>query len=77
MLAAAGAVIIVADLNEERGKRVADDIGGVFARTDVTDEVRASAVDTAVATGVPLRLRDQLRRHRLGRTHRRARRQPA
>jgi NAD(P)-dependent dehydrogenase (short-subunit alcohol dehydrogenase family) len=56
VLAAAGAIVIVADLNEESGKRVADEIGGVFARTDVTDENSVTeAVDVAVATGVPLR----------------------
>ena len=57
VLAAAGATVVVADLNEDSGKRVAAEIGGQFARTDVTDEesVRA-AVETAVATGHPLRV---------------------
>jgi NAD(P)-dependent dehydrogenase (short-subunit alcohol dehydrogenase family) len=56
ILAAAGATVLVADLNEERGKQVADDIGGHFARTDVSDETSVqAAVDAAVATGVPLR----------------------
>ena len=56
-LAAAGATVVIADLNENRGKQVADEIDGRFARTDVTDEasVRA-AVDAAVATGSPLRV---------------------
>ncbi len=56
VLAAAGATLVVADLNEEGGKRVAGEIGGLFARTDVADEASVqAAVDTAAATGVPLR----------------------
>jgi NAD(P)-dependent dehydrogenase (short-subunit alcohol dehydrogenase family) len=56
VLAAAGATVLVADLNEERGKQIADDIGGHFARTDVSDEASVqAAVDAAVATGAPLR----------------------
>ena len=56
VLAAAGATVVIADLNENRGKQVADEIGGLFARTDVTDEASVqAAVDLAVATGEPLR----------------------
>jgi len=56
VLAAAGATVLVADLNEERGKQIADEIGGHFARTDVSDEASVqAAVDAAVATGAPLR----------------------
>jgi len=56
-LAAAGCTVTVADLNTERGKAIADEIGGVFAKTDVADEesVRA-AVDIAAAGGQPLRV---------------------
>jgi NAD(P)-dependent dehydrogenase (short-subunit alcohol dehydrogenase family) len=56
-LAAAGSKVVVADLNEERGKGIADEIGGVFARTDVSDadSVRA-AVDAAAGLGAPLRV---------------------
>ena len=39
-LAAAGCRVVVADLNEERGKAVADAVGGEFVRTDVSDESR-------------------------------------
>jgi NAD(P)-dependent dehydrogenase (short-subunit alcohol dehydrogenase family) len=57
VLAAAGAVVIVADLNEDRGKRVAGEIGGQFARTDVSDEASVqAAVDAAAGTGDPLRV---------------------
>jgi NAD(P)-dependent dehydrogenase (short-subunit alcohol dehydrogenase family) len=56
VLAAAGVTVVVADLNEEGGKRVAADIGGQFARTDVTDEESVqAAVDLAAGAG-PLRV---------------------
>ncbi len=56
-LAAAGAYVVVADLNEDRGKEVAAEIGGQFAKTDVSDEdsVRA-AVAAAANAGRPLRV---------------------
>src|SRR6202453_5135168 len=55
-LAAAGATVVVADLNEESGKRIAAEIGGLFARTDVSDEAAVqAAVDAAAGAGVPLR----------------------
>ena len=57
MLAAAGATVVLADLNEDRGKQVADEIGGLFARTDVADEASVqAAVDAAAATGSPFRV---------------------
>jgi 3-hydroxyacyl-CoA dehydrogenase/3-hydroxy-2-methylbutyryl-CoA dehydrogenase len=46
-LAARGARVAVADLNEERGRPVAGELGGLFVRADVTDE---RAVASAVAT---------------------------
>jgi NAD(P)-dependent dehydrogenase (short-subunit alcohol dehydrogenase family) len=56
-LAAAGSTVVIADLNEDRGKALADEIGGQFARTDVSDSesVRA-AVEVAASAGVPLRV---------------------
>lgn len=36
-LAASGVKVAIFDLNEEGGARVADDIGGVFAKVDVSD----------------------------------------
>ncbi|WP_433499560.1 SDR family NAD(P)-dependent oxidoreductase [Sphaerimonospora sp. CA-214678] len=55
-LAGAGATVVIADLNAERGKAIADEIGGVFAQTDVSDEASVqAAVEAAVATGKPLR----------------------
>src|ERR1700677_1832268 len=57
VLAAAGATVVIATLNEEGGKRVAADIGGQFARTDVTDEASVTAaVEAAAGLGIPLRV---------------------
>jgi NAD(P)-dependent dehydrogenase (short-subunit alcohol dehydrogenase family) len=56
-LARRGATVVIADLNEERGKAIADELGGVFAKTDVSDSEQVqAAVDAAVATGKPLRV---------------------
>src|ERR1700745_4087866 len=56
VLAAAGATVVIADLNENRARQIGDESGGQFARTDVTDEASVqAAVDLAVATGEPLR----------------------
>ena len=56
-LARAGAHVVVADLNEDRGKEVAVDIGGHFARADVTDEAAVQeAVAAAANAGRPLRV---------------------
>jgi NAD(P)-dependent dehydrogenase (short-subunit alcohol dehydrogenase family) len=48
-LAAAGANVVVADLNEEKGQAVAGEIDGAFAKTDVTnpDEVEAAVAQAA------------------------------
>src|SRR5437763_10540575 len=57
VLAAAGATVVIADLNEEGGKRVAGETGGLFARTDVSDEASVqAAVDAAAAAGGSLRV---------------------
>ena len=56
-LAAAGARVVIADLNEDGGKQVASEIGGLFAHTDVVDEASVqAAVDAAAGTGAPLRV---------------------
>jgi NAD(P)-dependent dehydrogenase (short-subunit alcohol dehydrogenase family) len=56
-LAAAGSRVIVADLNEQLGKAVADSLGGIFAGTDVSDEQSVqAAVDVAASAGAPLRV---------------------
>ena len=55
-LAASGSKVVVADLNSERGKALADEVGGIFVQTDVSnaESVRA-AVAVAASTDVPLR----------------------
>jgi NAD(P)-dependent dehydrogenase (short-subunit alcohol dehydrogenase family) len=55
-LAARGTTVVVADLQEDKGRALADEIGGAFARVDVTstDDIRA-AVEQAEALG-PLRV---------------------
>ena len=51
-LAAAGAVVVVLDLHDEKGAAVAADIGGVYVRADVTDPVSVqAAVDAAASAG--------------------------
>jgi NAD(P)-dependent dehydrogenase (short-subunit alcohol dehydrogenase family) len=56
VLAAAGSRVLIADLNEDRGKMVAGEIGGSFFRADVTDEQSVqAAVEAAAGSGVPLR----------------------
>jgi NAD(P)-dependent dehydrogenase (short-subunit alcohol dehydrogenase family) len=52
-LAARGARVTVADLNEERGSALAAEIGGAFAAADVTDEAQ---VEAAVGSVDGLRL---------------------
>ncbi|HEX3389135.1 MAG TPA: SDR family NAD(P)-dependent oxidoreductase [Streptosporangiaceae bacterium] len=56
-LAAAGVKPVVADLNEEQGKAVAEAAGGLFVKTDVADENSVTAaVQAATSQGVPLRI---------------------
>ena len=51
-LAALGARIVVADLNEEKGEKVASEIGGRFCKVDVADEAQAqAAIDSASELG--------------------------
>jgi 3-hydroxyacyl-CoA dehydrogenase / 3-hydroxy-2-methylbutyryl-CoA dehydrogenase len=47
-LAARGARVTVADLNEERGAALADELGGAFVSADVTDEAQVQAAVDAV-----------------------------
>jgi NAD(P)-dependent dehydrogenase (short-subunit alcohol dehydrogenase family) len=56
-LAAAGATVAIADVNDDRGKALATELGGVFVKCDVSDEAQVqSAVDQATDMGVPLRI---------------------
>ncbi len=55
-LAARGAKVVVADLNEELGRQVAEEIAGAFVKVDVTDsEQIKAAVDKAEELG-PVRV---------------------
>ncbi len=63
-LAAGGAKVLVADLNEERAAAVAGEIGGAHVVTDVSDP---TSVEDAVAAATELgdlRIARRLRRHR-------------
>ena len=56
LLARHGARVVVLDLDEERGRRVAEEIGGRFARADVREAAPVTAaVDAAAGLG-PLRV---------------------
>jgi len=56
-LAAHGCKVVVADLNEERGKAIAEEVAGTFHKTDVCDEASvAEAVGLAEAFDAPLRV---------------------
>src|SRR4051794_5178307 len=56
-LAAHGVKVVIADLNEEKGKALADELGGIFVKTDVSDEAQVqAAVQAAVDSGAPLRV---------------------
>ena len=51
-LAAAGAKVVVADLKEETGQALADEVGGTFVKVDVTDTMQVqAAVEQAAELG--------------------------
>jgi NAD(P)-dependent dehydrogenase (short-subunit alcohol dehydrogenase family) len=55
LLAERGVRVVVADLQEEKGTKLASEIGGIFAQTDVTNtENVIAAVEAAIEMG-PLR----------------------
>ena len=43
-LAAEGATVVIADLDEVRGPEVAEELGGMFVRTNVADEADVAAL---------------------------------
>lgn len=55
-LTAAGARVVIADLNEDRGRDLAGELGGVFVRTDVTSADDATAAVDAAVGLAPLRV---------------------
>jgi NAD(P)-dependent dehydrogenase (short-subunit alcohol dehydrogenase family) len=55
-LSRAGAFVVVADLNADRGKAVAGEVGGEFVKTDVADQASVTAaVEAATSRDAPLR----------------------
>jgi NAD(P)-dependent dehydrogenase (short-subunit alcohol dehydrogenase family) len=54
-LAAKGAVVVVADLQADKGEALASEIGGVFAQVDVTQTDQITAAVNAAAEIAPLR----------------------
>ncbi|GAA4737716.1 SDR family oxidoreductase [Nocardioides endophyticus] len=54
-LAAKGAIVVVADLQADRGEALAQEIGGVFAQVDVTNTDQIKAAVNAAAEIAPLR----------------------
>jgi len=54
-LAAKGAVVVVADLQADKGEALASEIGGVFAQVDVTQTDQITAAVNAAADIAPLR----------------------
>jgi 3-hydroxyacyl-CoA dehydrogenase/3-hydroxy-2-methylbutyryl-CoA dehydrogenase len=50
-LAEAGHTVTVADLNDEKGNAVAEEIGGSFVKADVTDDGSVKAAVAAAASG--------------------------
>jgi NAD(P)-dependent dehydrogenase (short-subunit alcohol dehydrogenase family) len=54
-LAAKGAIVVVADLQADKGESLAAEIGGVFARVDVTRTDEITAAVNAAAEIAPLR----------------------
>ncbi|HEX7094935.1 MAG TPA: SDR family NAD(P)-dependent oxidoreductase [Acidimicrobiales bacterium] len=54
-LASAGAHVVVLDLQEDLGTTVAKDIGGTFAKADVTDSDQVQAAVEAATSKGPLR----------------------
>src|SRR5579863_3924977 len=49
-LAAEGASVLIADLNQDKGEAVAADLGTVFVRTDVSDPASAAAMAQTAIT---------------------------
>ncbi len=54
-LAARGAIVVVADLQADKGEALAAEIGGVFAQVDVTQTDQITAAVNAAAEIAPLR----------------------
>ena len=65
-LAALGARVVIADLQEEKGQAVASEIGGLYVKCDVSSEEDGAAAVTAAVRDGPAARTGQLGRPRLG-----------
>ena len=54
-LAARGAIVVIADLQAEKGEALAKELGSVFAQVDVTNTEQITAAVNAAADIAPLR----------------------
>jgi NAD(P)-dependent dehydrogenase (short-subunit alcohol dehydrogenase family) len=54
-LAAEGATVVIADLQDEKGQQLADELGGAFVHVDVTDSDQVQAAVDIAAEAAPLR----------------------
>jgi NAD(P)-dependent dehydrogenase (short-subunit alcohol dehydrogenase family) len=54
-LAAAGAHVVLLDLQDDLGKALAEELGGTFAKADVTDSDQVQAAVAAASGAAPLR----------------------
>ena len=71
-LAERGARVAIADLNEDAANELAEELGGLAFKADVTNEAEVeAAVAGAVEAFGGAALRGLVRRDRLGRAHRR------
>src|SRR5689334_20806591 len=55
LLAARGASVVIADLQDDKGKAVAGSLGGAYVHTDVTDPDQVIEAVTAASELGPLR----------------------
>ena len=55
-LAAKGARVVVLDLQDDKGQRVAGEVGGLYVRADVADEEQVQAAVDAAVDMAPLRV---------------------
>jgi NAD(P)-dependent dehydrogenase (short-subunit alcohol dehydrogenase family) len=55
-LAAAGATVVVADVQDDKGQALAEELGGVFVHVDVTDTAQITTAVEAASEHAPLRV---------------------
>jgi NAD(P)-dependent dehydrogenase (short-subunit alcohol dehydrogenase family) len=55
-LAAAGATVVVADVQDDKGQALAEELGGVFVHVDVTDTAQITTAVEVASEQAPLRV---------------------